>query len=65
MLNGDQRTCHDADDYGLAYDVELTSGANREKGVRAILDIDFIDAKLTADPANGCQPTGRVEAQPD
>lgn len=61
MRNTDGLGPKNSEEDGLAYEVRLTSGADRDKGVHAILDMDFIDGRLSADPVNACLPTGSVQ----
>ena len=49
---------NDPDRNGLAYDIQVGASGSSPHPVKTILDLDFIDAKLTADPASGCFPTG-------
>lgn len=44
------------DSDGLGYDIQLGAGAVH--GLHAVLDLDFIEARLAADPASECLPTG-------
>jgi hypothetical protein len=49
---------NDPDRNGLAYDIQIGTGGSSPYPVKTILDLDFIDAKLAADPTSGCFPTG-------
>jgi hypothetical protein len=49
---------NDAVRNGLGYDIRLGTAPGREKGIHAVIDLDFVEAQMTADPANGCALTG-------
>ena len=43
---------------GLGYDIRLGTGAGRENGIHAVIDIDYVQSPMATDPANNCAPTG-------